>query len=168
MPGVPDARGAPAPTIPPPLPPPSPPPPPLFHLQNDILKAALAGTGRVGLLASEEDDGATPVPGAASAGGSGPPFIAVFDPLDGSSNIDASIPTGTIFGLHRAPAGSGPASQLTDAHALRPGKDLVASAYALYSSATMLVLALGRAGEEGGPAGGGAGGGGASAKSSSS
>jgi fructose-1,6-bisphosphatase I len=49
-------------------------------------------------MASEEDDEAV-----VCSGGS---YVAVFDPLDGSRNIDASIPTGTIFGLYRASQGA--------------------------------------------------------------
>ena len=75
-------------------------------LQNDILKAALASSGRIAAMATEEDDSAIAVDAendrVAASAGAAPPFAAVFDPLDGSSNIDACIPTGTILGLYEA------------------------------------------------------------------
>lgn len=60
-------------------------------LQNDLLKDALLRTGCVAVLASEEDE--EPVVG--SEGGK---FVVAFDPLDGSRNIDAGIPTGQPYG----------------------------------------------------------------------
>jgi hypothetical protein len=69
-------------------------------LQNEVMKVALEGTGRVSLMASEEDD--EPVSVHSACGREGGSYVAVFDPLDGSRNIDASIPTGTIFGLYAA------------------------------------------------------------------
>lgn len=62
------------------------------------MKIALEGTGRVSLMASEEDDDPVTVQSACQRRGDS--YVAVFDPLDGSRNIDASIPTGTIFGLY--------------------------------------------------------------------
>jgi fructose-1,6-bisphosphatase len=84
-------------------------------ITNDIMKNALRFSGKVGVLASEEED--TPM----SLGNTdkykdvrtfrtqfnsdvlieetGGKYVAVFDPLDGSSNVDAGIPTGTIFGI---------------------------------------------------------------------
>ena len=61
---------------------------------NDVLKDALGYTGRVGLLASEEE--ALPVLVEETLDSR---YVAVFDPLDGSSNVDAAIATGTIFGI---------------------------------------------------------------------
>lgn len=66
--------------------------------QNEVIKTALAATQRISIMASEEDDDVTEVSNGAAAGSGG--YVAVFDPLDGSRNIDASIPTGTIFGLY--------------------------------------------------------------------
>lgn len=84
-------------------------------ITNDIMKKALRFSGKVGVLASEEEDNPVSVDGQPSekyrelrttqfkqdvlmeeVGGK---YIAVFDPLDGSSNVDAGIPTGTIFGI---------------------------------------------------------------------
>lgn len=71
--------------------------------QNEVMKKALEGTRRVSLMASEEDD--EPVSVQSAQGRKGGSYVAVFDPLDGSRNIDASIPTGTIFGLYAAHKG---------------------------------------------------------------
>jgi Fructose-1-6-bisphosphatase, N-terminal domain len=71
-------------------------------ITNDILKRALRFTGRLGVLASEEEDG--PVSGQRASVtkdvliDAGDKYCAVFNPLDGSSNVDAGIPTGTIIG----------------------------------------------------------------------
>ncbi|KAH8061916.1 fructose 1,6-bisphosphate 1-phosphatase [Aureococcus anophagefferens] len=79
-------------------------------------------------LASEEAD-------AEIAGAAGKSYSVAFDPLDGSSNLDASLPTGTIFGAYRGGGFVG-----------RSGRDALAAAgYALYSASTELVVAGGPA-----------------------
>ncbi|XP_012974784.1 fructose-1,6-bisphosphatase 1 [Mesocricetus auratus] len=65
-------------------------------------------------------------------------YVVCFDPLDGSSNIDCLVSIGTIFGIYRKKTTDEPSEK----DALQPGRDLVAAGYALYGSATMLVLAL--------------------------
>ena len=82
-------------------------------------------------------------------------YISVFDPLDGSSNIDAGIPVGTIFGIFEEDDGCrlpdeffddedmGAAMEACLRSTLKPGKSLVAAGYALYSSATHFVFTLG-------------------------
>jgi len=105
---------------------------------NDILKSALEATGQVRAMASEEDEGVE------LANPSGR-YAVVFDPLDGSRNIDASIPTGTIFGVYLCqslPEDTMDENEWTLSDCLQPGEQLVAAGYALYSSATMLVLTL--------------------------
>ena len=74
-------------------------------------------------------------------------YVAVFDPLDGSSNVDAGIPTGTIFGIFEDKQDE---CDLTADDldtcletTLQPGNSLVASGYVLYSSATHLFMTLG-------------------------
>lgn len=67
-------------------------------------------------------------------------YIAVFDPLDGSKNIDSSLPVGSIFGIYRAQSGvpvNGTKSFL------QTGRNLVASGYCLFSATTVLVVTLG-------------------------
>jgi fructose-1,6-bisphosphatase I len=81
-------------------------------------------------------------------------YVAVFDPLDGSSNVDAGIPTGTIIGIYEHDEsceideqciGDECAEQEARclANTLQPGENLVAAAYCLYSSSTFMVLTLG-------------------------
>jgi fructose-1,6-bisphosphatase I len=67
-------------------------------------------------------------------------YVVVFDPLDGSSNIDVNISIGTIFGVLRRPDTTG---IVTEADFLTPGKDLLAAGYVLYGSSTMLVISTG-------------------------
>nr|XP_047139550.1 fructose-1,6-bisphosphatase 1 isoform X2 [Hydra vulgaris] len=66
-------------------------------------------------------------------------YIVYFDPLDGSSNIDCLVSIGSIFGIARK-TGNDP---VTDKDILQPGRNFVASGYALYGSATMVVLTTG-------------------------
>mmetsp|Transcript_29626 Transcript_29626/g.39535 ORF Transcript_29626/g.39535 Transcript_29626/m.39535 type:complete len:258 (+) Transcript_29626:224-997(+) len=84
----------------------------------------------------------------------GEKYVAVFDPLDGSSNVDAGIPTGTIIGIYEHDEscsidydcyGDDCTEQeaLCLANTLQPGINLVSAAYCLYSSSTFLVLTLG-------------------------
>jgi fructose-1,6-bisphosphatase I len=77
-------------------------------------------------------------------------LAAFFDPLDGSGNADAAIPTGTVFGVFDAdaafPRGESPdmkdTASLTRA-VLQPGNNLLAAGYCMYSSTTILVFTLG-------------------------
>ncbi|CAI5505819.1 unnamed protein product [Closterium sp. Naga37s-1] len=119
---------------------------PLDIVSNDIIKATLAASRLVSVAASEEDNEVVELT-------AGAPYAAVFDPLDGSRNIDAGIPTGTIWGLYRSPpsAASPSAAAAADAPAssagaavLQPGRELVASGYVLYSSAVVAVLTVGQ------------------------
>jgi fructose-1,6-bisphosphatase I len=70
-------------------------------------------------------------------------YVLVFDPLDGSSNIDVNISIGTIFGILRRPDMNG---IVTESDFLIPGRDLLAAGYVLYGSSTVLVLTTGAAG----------------------
>jgi len=103
-------------------------------LANDILKEHLEDCGQVAAFASEEEEGVIPL----QTGGK---FVVVLDPLDGSSNVDASIPTGTIFAVYRS-LGDSPAQ--LQAGALQAGKHQLAAGYCLFSAATLLVLTMGR------------------------
>ena len=73
-------------------------------------------------------------------------YVAVFDPIDGSKNIDASLPVGTVFGIYRKPEGgvvnSGKGDWSYDSF-LQRGTKMVAAGYCLYSATTVLVLTLG-------------------------
>ena len=66
-------------------------------------------------------------------------YVVSFDPLDGSSNIDCLVSIGSIFAIYRKST-DGPVSK---EHSMLRGRDIVAAGYALYGSATMLVLSLG-------------------------
>ncbi|NEU33464.1 class 1 fructose-bisphosphatase, partial [bacterium LRH843] len=68
-------------------------------------------------------------------------YIVCFDPLDGSSNIAVLQTIGSIFGIWRQVTTEGAEMEK---NALQPGRELVAAGYALYGSATMLVLSLGK------------------------
>jgi fructose-1,6-bisphosphatase I len=73
-------------------------------------------------------------------------YLVVFDPLDGSSNIDVNISIGTIFGVLRKES-KGAGALTTDF--LRPGRELVAAGYVLYGSSTLLVITTGVGGVHG-------------------
>ncbi|KAL7540430.1 hypothetical protein ACHAXR_010100 [Thalassiosira sp. AJA248-18] len=71
-------------------------------------------------------------------------YVAVFDPIDGSKNIDSSLPVGTVFGIYRCPEGvnNGEDGWSLDSF-LQRGTKMVAAGYCLYSATTVLVLTLG-------------------------
>jgi fructose-1,6-bisphosphatase I len=105
-------------------------------LSNEILLEANEWGGHLAALASEEMDDPHPIPHRYPKG----EYLLVFDPLDGSSNIDVNICVGTIFSVLRCPAGL----QEPDERAfLQAGTQQVAAGYAVYGSSTMLVLTLG-------------------------
>ena len=131
---------------------------------NEILKKALRFSGKVGVLASEEEDAPVDVNSLTKELRStqfktdvvleeiGGKYIAVFDPLDGSSNVDAGIPTGTIFGIFEEDPDAvcevdfdNPNNPNVEclASTLRPGNNLVAAGYCLYSSSVFFCLTLG-------------------------
>lgn len=142
-------------------------------ITNDIMKKSLKFSGKVGTLASEEEDVPMAIDNSLvdkyrdlglvttqfkedvlvqeTAG----KYVAVFDPLDGSSNVDAGIPTGTIFGIFEEDPNAVceiPDDDTTDSDVayaqclvdtLRPGNSLVAAGYCLYSSSVFFCLTLG-------------------------
>ena len=103
-------------------------------LANDLFINMLKSSYLTCLLVSEEND-ATIVVEPERQG----KYIVCFDPLDGSSNIDCLVSIGSIFGVYRKTNDE----PVTQADALRPGTELVASGYALYGSATMIVVTTG-------------------------
>ena len=92
--------------------------------------------GLVAGLASEENDEPISVTGDKRG-----PFLAIFDPLDGSSNIDVNVSVGTIFSIYRRTSLGGPGS-LEDF--LQRGTDQVAAGYIIYGSSCMLVYTTGK------------------------
>ncbi len=93
-------------------------------------------TGRLAAMASEEEEAIIPIPSRFPVG----PYVLVFDPLDGSSNIDMNVSIGTIFGIYRRQTASGPGT-LEDV--LQPARNLVAAGYILYGASTMMVYSTG-------------------------
>ena len=101
-------------------------------LSNDIFVNALVNSGSCSVLVSEENDEPIIVP-EAKAGR----FCVAFDPLDGSSNIDCNVSTGTIFAVYER-ISTGPVGDVGDV--LRTGNDIVAAGYCMYGAATELVM----------------------------
>ena len=93
-------------------------------------------TGRLCVMASEEHEEIIEIPPKYPKGR----YVLVFDPLDGSSNIDYNVSTGTIFGIFRCKDWE-LRGRLEDC--LQPGSELVAAGYILYSTSTMLVYSTG-------------------------
>ncbi len=105
-------------------------------ITNDIFIHANEWSGHLAAMASEEMDDIYPIPSQYPKG----KYLLVFDPLDGSSNIDVNISVGTIFSILRAPEGIANPSA---ADFLQPGTKQVCAGYALYGPSTMLVLTTG-------------------------
>ena len=105
-------------------------------LANDAMKSIFHGIGFVGGMASEEEEGIVHIPEGLGEG----KYILVFDPLDGSSNIDANVSIGTIFSIYRRRS-KGTKAEMSDF--LQPGRDQKAAGYVLYGSSTMLVYSTG-------------------------
>ncbi|HUP51894.1 MAG TPA: class 1 fructose-bisphosphatase [Longimicrobiales bacterium] len=103
---------------------------------NRVVIRALDHTGLVACMASEESEGLIPIPDKFDAG----EYVVIFDPLDGSSNIDVNVSIGTIFSIHRKRS-KGERGVLQDC--LQPGRDQVAAGYVVYGSSTMLVYTSG-------------------------
>lgn len=108
----------------------------LDELANKILVRCVEAGGHVCVMASEEDEAIIPIPAQYPAG----KYVLMFDPLDGSSNIDVNISIGTIFSIHRRVSESGPG---TEQDCLQVGSKQVAAGYIIYGSSTMLVYTTG-------------------------
>ncbi len=105
-------------------------------LANATLIRFNSYTGRLAGMASEENANIIPIPGGSACG----PYVLLFDPLDGSSNIDYTISVGTIFSIYRRQTEQGP-GQIEDF--LQPGRDLVAAGYIIYGNSTVFVYTAG-------------------------
>jgi fructose-1,6-bisphosphatase I len=103
---------------------------------NQVMVRALDHTGLVACMASEEAETFIPIPEKFSSG----EYVVIFDPLDGSSNIDVNVSIGTIFSIHRKIT-EGERGTLQDC--LQPGSKQIAAGYVLYGSSTMLVFTSG-------------------------
>ncbi|XP_057536090.1 fructose-1,6-bisphosphatase, chloroplastic [Amaranthus tricolor] len=118
-------------------------------VSNEVFSSCLRSSGRTGIIASEEED----VPVAVEESYSGN-YIVVFDPLDGSSNIDAAVSTGSIFGIYSPNdecivESDDEADELSAeeqrcvVNVCQPGDNLLAAGYCMYSSSVIFVLTIG-------------------------
>ncbi|WFD41683.1 fructose-bisphosphatase [Malassezia psittaci] len=105
-------------------------------ISNEVMINALIASGQSAVLVSEEEEEAIIVADRRSA--TVGKYCLVFDPLDGSSNIDAGVNVGTIFGIYKAQQGSGSIKDV-----LRPGREMVAAGYCMYGSSANIVLSTG-------------------------
>lgn len=104
---------------------------------DDIMYHMCNHTGRLCAMASEERPDYIQIPDRFRKGS----YVLVYDPLDGSSNIDVNVSVGTIFGIYRA-VDWDLRGRIDDV--LQPGRDLVGAGYVLYGSSTMLVYSTGQ------------------------
>ncbi len=105
-------------------------------LSNDVFIQRTEWAGNLAGMASEEMDLPYQIPAQFPRG----KYLLVFDPLDGSSNIDVNVSVGSIFSVLR---GSDTGADVTEADFLQRGMKQVAAGYALYGPTTMLVLTVG-------------------------
>ncbi|WP_326542893.1 class 1 fructose-bisphosphatase [Pseudorhodoferax sp.] len=112
---------------------------PLDLLANQTFLRMNEWNGHLAGMASEEMEAPHPIPAPYPRG----KYLLVFDPLDGSSNIDVNASVGSIFSVLRAPDEAATGRTLCEADFLQPGTTQVAAGYALYGPATMLVLSVG-------------------------
>ncbi len=109
----------------------------LDEFAQDRIYKAMDHGGHLCCMASEESAELIPIPERHPKG----KYVLMFDPLDGSSNIDANVSIGTIFAIHRRRTPEGGDGTLEDV--LQPGRDLVCAGYVLYGPSTMLVYSTG-------------------------
>ena len=106
-------------------------------IANEAIVQALTSRASVGVLASEENEEAMIV----HKGDKEAKYAVVFDPLDGSSNIDVNVSVGTTFSILRRPDDASLDSP--EAWVLQPGSEQVAAGYVVYGSSTILVYSVG-------------------------
>jgi fructose-1,6-bisphosphatase I len=105
-------------------------------ISNEVLLEANEWGGHLAAMASEEMEKPHQIPRAYPRGG----FLLLFDPLDGSSNIDVNVSIGTIFSVLRCPEG---VEEPDEKAFLQPGTSQVAAGFAVYGPSTLLVLTVG-------------------------
>jgi len=105
-------------------------------ISNEVMIGEVEWTGHVAAMASEEMADIYPTPASYQRG----KYLLVFDPLDGSSNVDVNICVGTIFSILRSPD---PNAEPAAEHFLQPGVEQVCAGFALYGPSTMLILTTG-------------------------
>lgn len=105
---------------------------------NDKLIDCLKNSGECAAVASEELEDFIPFP---PIEGKHPKYVVVFDPLDGSSNIDVNVSVGTIFGIYRRKSMETESADMQDF--FQKGSELVAAGYVIYGTSTILVYTTG-------------------------
>ena len=105
-------------------------------IANEVVIEANEWGGYLAAMASEEMEEILPVSGQYPKG----EHLLMFDPLDGSSNIDVNVSIGTIFSVFKKPEGS---TEATEQDFLQPGTRQVAAGYCIYGPQTTLVLTVG-------------------------
>ena len=105
-------------------------------ISNEVMIGETEWTGHLAAMASAEIEGIYPVPATGRRG----KYLLVFDPLDGSGDIDANVSVGTIFSVLRSPD---PGAEPRAGHFLQPGTAQVCAGFALYGPSTMLILTTG-------------------------
>ena len=109
-------------------------------ISNDILLEANEWGGHLAAMASEEMDLPHTIPNRYPQG----EYLLMFDPLDGSSNIDVDVSVGTIFSVLKCPEGADLSTpEASEAAFLQPGTSQVAAGYTVYGPSTLLVLTVG-------------------------
>jgi len=111
----------------------------LDDFANDIIQQRMVHVGELCCMASEEDADLIDIPPQYPKGN----YILLFDPLDGSSNIDVNVSIGTIFGIYRKQSRE-TSLDLLMKDVLQPGRRLVAAGYFIYGSSTIMVYTTGR------------------------
>ncbi|MBE0538249.1 MAG: class 1 fructose-bisphosphatase [Ignavibacterium sp.] len=104
---------------------------------NDMMIKAMDHGGHLCVMASEEEEDIIHIPPEFYLG----KYVLLFDPLDGSSNIDANVSIGTIFSIYRRVSPEGGPGTMADC--LQPGMKQVAAGYVIYGSSTIFVYTAG-------------------------
>jgi len=107
-------------------------------IANEMFLEANEWGGHLAALASEEMEAIHPVPNRYPKG----EYLLLYDPIDGSSNVDVDLSVGTIFSVLRAPDDAS-GREICEKDFLQPGSQQVAAGYAIYGPQTVLVLTLG-------------------------
>jgi fructose-1,6-bisphosphatase I len=102
-------------------------------ISNDLFIEAMRSSGKCALLVSEEEEDII-----FFGENKGARYAVACDPIDGSSNLDAGVSVGTIFGVHKLADGSNGSKE----DILRPGSDLVASGFTMYGASAQLVITM--------------------------
>jgi fructose-1,6-bisphosphatase I len=109
----------------------------LDEFAQQTIVRAMGHNGHLCVMASEESENIIPIPIESKKG----KYVLMFDPLDGSSNIDVNASIGTIFSIHRRVTNHSPDGRIEDC--LQKGIDQIAAGYFIYGSSTMMVYTTG-------------------------